>query len=133
MHTKQIISSCLFIFLNTALWAQTPEVKEPSMLVSIEGQLSVSVNNTCVFVNLGGPALKFATKKVCLSFNLLPSLKFENVVGKPLVTPILGFGPQFCFLQNKRFILSLPCYYHTTQNAWMTSFGVGYVLTKPKK
>lgn len=100
---------------------------------NIEGQIAVTTNGSALFINLGGPAIKFVFKKFAIAANFLPSLKFEDDAPRPFVTPLFGVGPQFYFLRDKRFVLSFPCYYNPSKNRWEVSGGIGYVLTKPNK
>ncbi len=127
---KIIITLAVLMIKSTASFAQT-EI-QPATL-NIEGQIAVTTNSKAIFVNFGGPALKFNFKKIAFAINMLPSLKFEEVPSKPIVTPLLGVGPQIYFLKDKRFILSFPCYYYVLKNTWEVSCGIGYVLSKPKK
>jgi hypothetical protein len=55
------------------------------------------------------------------------------VKGTTQITPILGTGLQIYVLKDKRFILSLPFYYLASNNTWIGTLGIGYVLSKPKK
>jgi|GEM_PF-2355123 len=103
---------------------------DQSFSVNIEGQIAVSTDGKGVFINAGGPALKFSFEKFAFSVNMMPSLRFQDEAHKPLVTPILGCGPQFYFLKERRFVLSFPCYYYTSSQVWTFTAGVGYVLTK---
>ena len=100
---------------------------------NIEGQLAVTTDGTGVFVNMGGPNLKFNFSKFSLAINMMPSLRFQEDKVKSFVTPMLGGGPQLYFLKDKRFVLSFPAYYNTNTNKWTFTAGVGYVLTKKKK
>lgn len=98
----------------------------------MEGQLVAATDGKGVFLNAGGPALKFHFKKFAISVNMMPSLRFQEDGSKPFVTPILGAGPQLYFLKDKRFILSFPWYYYTSSQVWTFTAGAGYLLTKPK-
>ena len=106
---------------------------KPETSISVEGQISIAANGDAVLINIGGPAIKFVFPKFALAANLLPSLKFQEDGVRPLVIPLLGIGPQLYFLKDKRFILSIPCYYNVYENKWKVSGGIGYVLTKPNK
>ena len=97
----------------------------------MEGQIAATTNGEAVFLNMGGPALKFSFSKIAASLSMIPSLKFQADKPKPVLTPLLGVGLQFYFLKDKRIVLSLPCYYYATRNIWTLTAGVGYVLTKP--
>jgi hypothetical protein len=98
----------------------------------MEGQFVTSTDGQSVFINAGGPALKFHFEKFAFSINMMPSLRFREEAHKPLVTPILGCGPQFYFLKEKRFILSFPCYYYASSQTWTFTAGLGYLLTTKK-
>ena len=116
--------------LSISSFSQTENQKAN---LNIEGQIAATTNGKAVFINMGGPAIKFVFPKFAFAINILPSFKFEDDKPKPIVTPLLGVGPQFYFLKDKRFLLSFPCYYFASKNTWEMSAGLGYVLTKPKK
>ena len=98
----------------------------------IEGQLAVSTDGKGVFFNMGGPNIKFVYPKFSFAINMMPSLRFQEDKVKSFVTPMLGFGPQFYFLKDKRFLVSFPAYYNTGNSKWTFTAGLGYVLTKKK-
>ena len=77
--------------------------------LNIEGQIAMTTNAKALFVNLGGPALRFNFQKFSVGVTLFPTLKLENKASKLLATTSLGIGPQLCFLKDKRFILEFPC------------------------
>jgi hypothetical protein len=116
----------LIAALSMSLTAQT----EQSVSLNLEGQLAASTDGKGLFINAGGPALKFSFPRFAFSVNMMPSLRFQNEAHKPLVTPILGCGPQFYFLKERRFIVSFPCYYYSSSQVWTFTAGIGYVLTK---
>ena len=124
---KSIVVSLLFLSIS----ALCQEEQKSSL--NIEGQIAVTTNAKDVFVNLGGPALKFSFPKIAFAWNFMPSVRFHDVKGSTQVTPILGTGLQVYGLKNKRFILSLPFYYLASNYTWIGTVGIGYVLTKPKK
>ena len=124
-------SFLVFCLMFTTISAFSQEEQKSSL--NIEGQIATSTNGKDVFVNFGGPALKFSYPKIAFAWNFMPSVRFHNVKGTTQVTPILGTGLQIYGLKNKRFILSLPFYYLASNNTWIGTVGVGYVLTKPKK
>ena len=95
----------------------------------MEGQVAVTSDGRGVFTNFGGPGLKFHFNPFTLSFQMMPSLRFQNEVGRPLVTPMLGVGPQLYLLKNKRLVLSFPSYYTASDHTWTFTAGLGYVLT----
>ena len=123
-----VLTLSALILFGSRLSAQTE--KKPDF--KIEGQIVVATNGKAGFFTLGGPSLKFSFAKFAFGINMIPSLKFEDDKPKPMVIPILGFGPQFYFFKDKRFVLSFPCYYYSSKNTWTISAGAGYVLTKPK-
>jgi hypothetical protein len=119
-----LIAACAGIFAQIA---------QQSNYLNIEGQIAMTSNANALFVNLGGPTIRFNFQKFSIGGTFFPTLKFEDKASKLLVTPCLGVGPQLCFLKDKRFILEFPCYYTAAKNTWSVSAGFGYVLTKPKK
>jgi len=114
------------VFWTSCLVAQA----EKSFSFSMEGQLVATTDGKGLFVNAGGPGLKFHFSKWAISINMMPSLRFQDDRPKPLVTPILGCGPQLYFLKEKRLVLSFPCYYYTNSHVWTFTAGLGYVLTR---
>lgn len=125
------------IVLATALlglfYFQSIAQNNTKTIMSIEGQIGVSVNSDAVLLNIGGPALKFIFPKFSIAAMFLPCIKFEEDPVKPLVTPILAMGPQLYFLRDKRFVLGIPFYYNSAKNEWQVSAGAGYILSKQKK
>lgn len=107
--------------------------EEQKSSLNIEGQIAAATNGKDLFVNFGGPALKFNFSKIAFAWNFMPSVRFYTNNGKVQVAPILGTGLQVYGLKDKRFILSIPFYYLASNNTWIGTVGVGYVLTKPKK
>lgn len=97
-----------------------------------EGQIATTTDSKGVFVNFGGPGIKLKTKFVNVSFNMMPSLRFQEDATKPFVTPILGVGPQLYFLKKKKLILSFPAYYFSNAQKWVFTAGIGYVITTSK-
>lgn len=83
----------IFILLLAPISIIAQESKKPSSF-NIEGQISFATNGKALFINFGGPSLKFHFSKTLVSVNILPSLKLEEDKPKPLITPIIGFGPQ---------------------------------------
>jgi hypothetical protein len=122
--------SVFFMVLCPTIFAQT---EKPNPTMNIEGQFGLTTNAQALFFNLGGPTLRFNFQKFSVGGTFFPSLKLENKASKLLATPVLGVGPQLCFLKDKRFIVEFPCYYSASKAAWTVTFGVGYILTKPKK
>ncbi len=124
-------SFLVFCLMFTTISAFSQEEQKSSL--NIEGQFAVATNGKDVFVNFGGPALKFNYTKVAFAWNFMPSVRFHDQNGTLQVTPILGTGLQVYGWKDKRFILSVPFYYLASNNTWIGTLGVGYVLTKPKK
>jgi hypothetical protein len=120
----------LLYLLLTSLYTYSQEVKTISF--GIEGQVAASTNGEGVFVNFGGPGIKLKTRYFNISFNMMPSIRFQEDITKPLVTPILGTGPQIYFLKNKRLLFTFPAYYYITSQKWIFTAGIGYVLTNGK-
>jgi hypothetical protein len=124
------IITLLLVVACPALFAQTE--KQPAKL-NLEGQIALTTNGEALFFNMGGPSLRFNFPKFAFGATMFPSLKSENKASKIQVTPLLGVGPQICFLKDKRLIVEFPCYYSASKAAWTVTIGVGYILTKPKK
>jgi len=123
-------STYILIVLITLsdLLAQT----EKKTQFGIEGQIAATTNGEGLFINIGGPALKFVFSKFAVSVNMVPSLRIQEEKPKSMITPLLGVGIQIYLLKNKRFVVCLPAYYYSSKNIWTLTAGVGYVLTKPK-
>jgi len=99
---------------------------------SMEGQLVCATNGVGMYTNFGGPGLRFNFEYFSIGYNMMPSLRFENQTNTPLVTPILGTGPQLYFLKKKKLVLSFPAYYLASNHEWTFTAGIGYVLTNKK-
>jgi opacity protein-like surface antigen len=128
---KITLIAALLTVAYAVIFAQTEQQKSN---LNIDGQIAISTNAKALFVNLGGPTIRFNFQKFSIGGTFyLPGLKFENKASKLLVTPCLGVGPRLFFLKDKRYIVEFPCYYTTANNAWTVSAGVGYALTKPNK
>jgi hypothetical protein len=127
---KITLIAALLMVACTGLFAQ---IDQPKSSVNFEGQFVMTTNANALFVNLGGPGLRFNFPKFSIGGIFIPTLKFEDKASKLLVSTCLGIGPQICFLKDKRFILEFPCYFTAAKNIWTVSAGLGYVLTKPKK
>jgi hypothetical protein len=126
---KYIYLLILSLIMNCLVFSQD----EPKASLNIEGQVAISTDGKGVFVNMGGPNIKFNFSKFIFAINMMPSLRFQQDKVKSFVTPILGFGPQLYLLKDKRFVLSFPSYYNAYTNKWIFTAGVGYILTKKKK
>jgi hypothetical protein len=127
---KKIMLFVTLFQLVVSAQAQS-EQKQPSF--NLEGQAAVTTDGKGIFFNMGGPNVKFNFSRFSVAINMMPTLRFQEDKVKSLVTPMLGFGPQFYFLKDKRFLLSFPAYYNTGNNQWTFTAGLGYVLTKKKK
>ena len=110
------------------LSAQTAKPYEFNM----EGQLVAVTDGKGIFLNAGGPGLKFHFRYFAVSLNMMPSLRFEKEDHKPLVTPMLGCGPQLYFLKERRLVFSFPCYYNQSSRVWTYTAGIGYVFSGKK-
>lgn len=120
------------ILLLSSIVVSAFSQEEQKSSLQIEGQLAITTNAKDVFVNVGGPSLKFNLSKVAFAFNFLPSLRFHEIAGKIQVSPILGSGIQVYGLKDKRLVLSFPWYYLAATNSWTFTCGLGYVFSKSK-
>lgn len=100
---------------------------------SFEGQIALVTNGKGCFVNFGGPEIKFKSNLVDVKLGMMPSLRFQKESPKPIVTPMLGFGPQFYLTKSKKLFLSFPIYYYASTYKWEFTGGIGYVITSIKK
>ncbi len=125
---KKILFAVVVLVASTA-FSQDDKKFEWSM----EGQVVCTTNGVGMYTNFGGPGLRFNFKHFSVGYNMMPSLRFENnIPNTPLVTPILGTGPQLYFLKKKKLVLSFPAYYVTSDHKWTFTAGIGYVLTNKK-
>jgi hypothetical protein len=120
----------LYIGICPVLFAQS---EKQGVTMNLEGQLMASANAKNLFINIGGPALKFSFPKFTIGINVYPSFRFEFPVSELQVIPVLGVGPQLNFLKDKRFVIAFPCYYSTSTKYWSATAGIGFVFTKPRK
>lgn len=130
MNYFTLILALLF-GLNT--YSQTESKSEDRFQWSFEGQFVAATDGRGMYTNFGGPGLKWNFKYFSIGFNMMPSLRFENQPKTPLVTPILGTGPQLYLLKNRRLIISVPMYYIASRQMWTFTGGIGYVITTKKK
>lgn len=124
---KRLLCAAVVLITTTAN-AQEEKKFEWSM----DGQVVCATNGVGMFTNFGGPGLRFNFKHFSVGYNMMPTLRFENQANVPLVTPILGTGPQFYFLKKKKLVLSFPAYYLASEHKWTYTAGIGYVLTNKK-
>jgi hypothetical protein len=129
---KYTVISLGFLFLQLHSFAQLGN-NPPKTSFTVEGQVAVTTSGEGVYLNFGGPCMKYSFKKIAFSIGMLPSLRFEQDKPRHFVTPILGAGLQVYFLKDRRFIASFPCYYISTKTTWKVTAGLGYLLTRPKK
>ncbi len=127
-----IIASLCFIILSNHSFAQAGNGSKKTSF-TVEGQVAVTTNGKAIYLNFGGPCMKYSFKKIAFSIGMMPSLRFEEDKPRPYITPMLGAGLQVYFLKDRRFIASFPCYYISTKTAWRVTAGLGYLLTRPKK
>lgn len=124
-----------FVFAALVLVAVVPVLNaqaEKPYEFNIEGQIVAVTDGKGIFLNAGGPGLKFHFRHFAVSVNMMPSLRFQKEDLKPLVTPMLGCGPQLYFLKERRLVFSFPCYYNQTSRVWSFTAGVGYVFSGKK-
>src|SRR5689334_5393795 len=119
---KTFTSIAIGLLAVSNLFAQT----ENKTQFGIEGQIAATTNGDGLFLNIGGPALKFVFSKFAVSINMVPSVRIQKEEPKSIITPLLGVGIQFYFLKNKRFVVSMPCYYYSSKNIWTLTAGIGY-------
>ena len=121
------------LLLAVNVLSQAEPKKEEQFQWSFEGQFVAATDGRGVYTNFGGPGVKWNFKYFSIGWNMMPSLRFEHQAKTPLVTPILGTGPQIYLLKNRRLILSAPMYYIASRQMWTFNGGIGYVLTTKKK
>jgi hypothetical protein len=126
---KNVFLICTVV---SSLFSVVGQIEQANAKFNFEGQVAATTDGKGVFFNMGGPNVKFNFSKFSVAINMMPTLRFQEDKVKSVVTPMLGFGPQFYFLKDKRFLLSFPSYYNTGNNQWTFTAGLGYVLTKKK-
>lgn len=135
---KHLLSCLLWAVLGQLAYAQsTPAVppvppspaenKKVTTDWRIEGQIGVSTNGQAIFLNFGGPNIRFQYKKVAWGVGMYPSLRFWEDKPRTFITPSLGFG---AYLQYKKIGLIAPMYYNGAKNEWIPSVGLSYKLSK---
>jgi hypothetical protein len=129
---KYIVISVIFLFLHSHSFPQTGNTSKKASF-TVDGQVAVTTNGEGIYLNFGGPCMKYSFKKIAFSIGMMPSLRFEQDKPRPYITPMLGAGLQVYFLKDRRFIASFPCYYISTKTSWRITAGFGYLLSKPKK
>ena len=126
---KTILFGCILCLTPTIfLKAQTNETK----VTLIEGVVVAGYADDGGYLNLAGPAIKFANKPWTVLVGLLPSLKFKedksaNGTKNSLVTPTLGFGLTTVY---KHFAIQIPLFYNNKtasgDGKWNVGVGIGY-------
>ena len=132
----------MLIALTVTMWAVATttsfaqEAKKETSIVTMKtvGSLAVSYHtgSESVFLNFGGPQIRFDYKKLGISYGMFPSLRFFNgdiddntnsYRTKSIATPILGTGLS---LYYKKVAFVFPMYYLPANNVWLVSMGLGY-------
>jgi hypothetical protein len=126
---KNITLIILLFFFQNQYFSQSNK----SIDWSFEGQIALVTNGKGCFVNFGGPGIKFKSNLLDIKLGMMPSLRFQKESPKPIVTPLLGFGPQFYLTKSKKLFLSFPIYYYASTYKWEFTGGIGYVITSIKK
>jgi hypothetical protein len=116
---KKLIIILAMLFLTISTIAQN------KISSSFSGQIFASTDLKAMYLNFGGPMIKYKAKKINIGFGMFPSLRFKNEAPKSVVTPSLGAGLQ---IEIKKFVIGLPAYYVTANNNWYLSAGVGIKL-----
>jgi hypothetical protein len=87
---KITLIAVLLMVACAGIFAQT---EQQTNHINIEGQIAMTTNGNALFVNLGGPAIRFNLQKFSIGGTFFPTLKFENKASKLVVTACLGVGP----------------------------------------
>jgi hypothetical protein len=107
----------LFLSIPGLLVAQ-----EKKLQPALSGTAMMATDGNAVYVNLGGPGLKWVQGHWQLSINMLPSLRFVSDKPRPFATPSLGAG---FLIAYKRFVIGVPFYYIASRQEWRVAPGVG--------
>jgi len=108
--------------------AQVNETK----VTLIEGVVVAGYADDGAYLNMAGPAIKFANKPWTVLVGLLPSLRFKedksaSGTKNSLVTPTLGFGLTTIY---KHFAIQVPLFYNNKtasgDGKWNVGVGMGY-------
>lgn len=123
-----IILTTLF---NPVLFSQTASKIQLKPI----GSLSISVDTKeSLYMNFGGPSIRFEHKKFGFAYGMFPSVRFfhgdlsDNTNpyrAKSAATPILGTGIS---VNYKKFIVVVPMYYLPANNVWLASVGFGFKM-----
>jgi hypothetical protein len=103
----------LYIILSCSIFGKADDD------FKITGLSSVAVNSKNIFLNFGGPSLKFEKNDYYMSFSFFPSLRYDEEAHQ--YSPVLGAG---LLLGRESVFIVLPNYYYTAN--WYTAFGLGY-------
>jgi hypothetical protein len=117
MKKYVMLFSVIFIFNN--IFAQN------KISSSFSGQFFASTDLKALYVNFGGPMIKYKAKKINIGVGMFPSLRFKSDKTKSIVTPTLGAGLQ---LEIRKIVIGMPAYYIAANNNWYISVGVGIKL-----
>ncbi|NUM31193.1 MAG: hypothetical protein HUU47_02580 [Bacteroidetes bacterium] len=130
---KKIIITAIILCSFNLSQSQNPESKNQKSKVTFKtgGTLNLSfhphkgTNLNSLFLNFGGPGIKFDYGQYSIAYNMFPSIRYydENT------SPILGTGVQLTY---KKYSFVAPMYYvvspNSKKNVWIVSFGFGYKL-----
>jgi hypothetical protein len=124
-----------FAFFLFSIQAQSQNATDKNISFGLTGQVGASTDGKAVFVNLGGPNLKFETKikridKNLLTFNvgcaMYPSLWYHPDLTGSKIRPTLGAG---LFFSVQKTSLIIPVYYIAYPNEaakWHITFGLAH-------
>lgn len=121
---KGFISILPVLLTGMFLYAQDADTakvkKQKNFSIGLEGMAGVSVGNSTIAFNVGGPNIKLkAGSDFGVGVAAFPSLLIVH--GK--AEPKLGVGPR---VDYRHFVLFVPGFYHTKTSEWIWTAGVGY-------
>jgi len=126
---KTILFGCILCLMPTIF--VNAQVKETKVTL-IEGIIVAGYADDGAYLNMAGPAIKFANKPWMVLAGLLPSLRFKedkaaSGTKNSTLTPTLGFGLTTVY---KRFAVQVPLFYNSktasSDGKWNVGLGVGY-------
>ncbi len=122
-----------YVFILLTLFSQMLFSQDvPKIKLKAVGTLSISTDTKkSLYMNFGGPSIRFEHKKFGFAYGMFPSVRFfhgdlnDNTNpyrAKSAATPILGTGIS---MNYKKFIVVVPMYYLPANNVWLVSAGFG--------
>ena len=122
MLHRTFITCLILCIASTGVFAQKTNAK-----AGFSGMLMAATDGRSVYVNLGGPGVKWSKEEWSAGVYMLPTLRLRDDKPRPLVTPTLGAG---VIIGYCKLLFGIPVYYSAADLKWKVAFGLGVKLGK---